>query len=137
MKQQGGCLCGQIRYQFEAAPVAAVHCHCVDCQKATGSGFATVFGLAVEDVSLADADGLQSFTVTADSGQTVTREFCGQCGSPLFTRAQNNPGFLWIKAGSLDDSSWLVPTDSCWTGSAQNWAPADSSLTQHTGNPEQ
>ncbi len=137
MSHAGGCLCGQIRYRFAAAPVATVHCHCTDCQKATGSGFATVFGLALEDVNVGDASALQSYTVAADSGQKVTREFCRNCGSPLFTRAENNPGFLWIKAGSLDDSSWLAPTDSCWTGSARPWAPADESLTQHTGNPEQ
>ena len=136
MSHRGGCLCGQIRYEFSGEPIAAVHCHCMDCQKATGSGFATVFGLALEDVSITGADALNTYTVSADSGQSVTREFCTSCGSQLFTQAENNPGFLWIKAGSLDDSSWLEPTDSCWTGSARSWAPADGSLTHHIGNPE-
>ena len=136
MSHRGGCLCGQIRYEFSGEPIAAVHCHCTDCQKATGSGFATVFGLALEDVSITGIDALKTYTVSADSGQSVTREFCANCGSQLFTQAENNPGFLWIKAGSLDDSGWLEPTDACWTGSARRWAPADTSLTHHIGNPE-
>jgi hypothetical protein len=131
----GGCLCRQVRYHFDAEPIAAVHCHCKDCQKATGSGFATVFGLADSDVEIRTEQSLGSFTVTADSGQSVTRQFCRHCGSPLFTLAENNPGFVWIKAGSLDDSSWLQPTDCCWAGSATSWAPPAAQLTQHEGNP--
>ena len=132
---QGGCLCGAVQYAFAADPIAAVHCHCTDCQKATGSGFATVFGLSLEDVEVRGVENLSYYTISVESGQTVTREFCRDCGSPLFTEAENNPGFLWIKAGSLDDSDWLTPTDCCWTGSATSWSPAISGLTHHSGNP--
>ena len=131
----GGCLCGQINYQFSSEPIAAVHCHCKDCQKATGSGFATVFGLAESDVEIDGLAQLGTFTLTAESGQKVSRQFCTQCGSPLFTLAENNPEFIWIKAGSLDDSNWLIPTYSCWTHSAANWAPPDTTLNQHSKNP--
>jgi len=134
-EQTGGCLCGEVRYRFSTEPIAAVHCHCTDCQKATGSGFATVFGLAENDLDIAGQASLGDYTITADSGQSVTRQFCRQCGSPLFTLAENNPGFIWIKAGSLDDRSWLAPTDSCWTNSAAAWAPADTHLNHHPGNP--
>ena len=126
-QQSGGCICGAIRYEFSADPIAAVHCHCTDCQKATGSGFATVFGLSIEQVALFGKETLSDYTLSAASGQTVTREFCSHCGSQLFTEAQNNPGFLWIKAGSLDNSDWLQPSAACWTGSARSWAPAAAS----------
>ena len=131
----GGCLCGAVQYDFDAAPIAAVHCHCSDCQKATGSGFATVFGLPETQLNLRGDTHLGSFSLTAVSGQQVTRQFCRECGSPLFTLAENNPGFIWIKAGSLDDPHWLQPTDSCWTQSAVPWAPADAQLIHHLGNP--
>lgn len=135
MPYQGGCLCGAVRYEFDAEPIAAVHCHCKDCQRATGSGFATVFGLSREQLDISGSDQLGRFTLTADSGRDVSRSFCARCGSPLFTEADNNPTLIWIKAGSLDDASWLQPTARCWTGSAAPWAPADDDLVRHTGNP--
>ena len=131
----GSCLCGAVSYAFDTEPVAAVHCHCTDCQKATGSGFATVFGLSMDDVALDGVSKLKYFTIKAPSGNSVSRAFCGECGSPMFTEAENNPGMLWIKAGSLDDSDWLAPTDACWTGSARSWAEANSALAHHQGNP--
>ena len=133
--QTGACLCGKVNCQFSDEPIAAVHCHCIDCRKVTGSGFATVFGLPDEAVTIAGEQHIKSFTLQADSEREVTRLFCVECGSQLFTRAENNPGFIWIKAGSLDDSSWLQPTASCWTGSATSWAPPQTGLTHHPGNP--
>lgn len=131
----GGCLCGAVGYYFDAEPIASVHCHCKDCQKATGSGFATVFGLADSDVNIEGGQALNEYTMSAQSGQQVTRQFCKVCGSQLFTVAENNPGFIWIKAGSLDDANWLAPTASCWTGSAASWAAPDPTLTSHPANP--
>ena len=133
--QTGQCLCGNIQYTFTQSPIACVHCHCTDCQKATGSGFATVFGLAKDNIEIENYESLGQFTLTAESGQSVTRLFCQTCGSPLFTEAQNNPDLIWIKAGSLEHSDWLQPTDSCWTGSATAWAPAPQGVTHHPGNP--
>ncbi|MEM7100149.1 MAG: GFA family protein [Pseudomonadota bacterium] len=133
--QTGSCLCGMIQYRFDDEPIATVHCHCVDCQRVTGSGFATVFGLPDQAVTITGEASIKSFTLTADSTRQVTRLFCANCGPQLFTRADNNPDFIWIKAGSLDDSSWLHPTDSCWTGSAASWASPQNGLTHHPGNP--
>ena len=133
--RSGGCLCGAIRYGFAVDPVATVHCHCRDCQRVTGSGFATVFGVASADLVIEGAATLGSYSLQAQTGQTVTRQFCSNCGSALFTKAQNNPDMLWIKAGSLDNGDWLEPTASCWTGSAAAWAPPAPGLEQHAGNP--
>ncbi|WP_041548911.1 GFA family protein, partial [Chamaesiphon minutus] len=36
----GGCMCGAIRYECSAEPIAMGLCHCQDCQRATGSAFA-------------------------------------------------------------------------------------------------
>ncbi|MFK7913526.1 MAG: GFA family protein [Pseudomonadales bacterium] len=132
----GGCLCGAVRYTFDAAPLAIVHCHCLDCQKATGSGFATVFGVLLTHFECTDASAaLRDYTVVAASGRTVTRQFCGQCGSPLFTRAALNPDQVWIKAGSLDDPGQLQASASCWADSAQPWAPPPPGVACFAQNP--
>lgn len=135
-EQTGGCLCGAVRYRASGEPLATFHCHCGDCQRATGSGFATVFGVpATAFKLLSGAEQLQEFSVNAESGNRVTRQFCGTCGSPLFTRAALNPEHIWIKAGSLDLSDWLQPSASCWSDSAQTWAPAPAAVAQFAKNP--
>jgi hypothetical protein len=58
----------------------------------------------------------------ADSRVTVFRQFCGSCGSPLFAGNEAFPGFVAIKAATLDDSSWLRPTAQVSTESAHPWA---------------
>ena len=130
----GGCLCQAVRYEFSTEPLMAVHCYCRDCQKATGSAFATVFGISQAAFRLLQGEPGE-FTVTANSGRAVTRQFCKVCGSPLFTKAEMAPGLIFIKAGSLDDPSWLTPSVNCWTSRAQPWAPIASELQGCAGNP--
>lgn len=131
----GHCLCQAVSYHFDCEPISAVHCHCSDCQKATGSGFATVFSVPEAAISISGQEHLTAFAVQAPSGKRVQRSFCKICGSPLFTHAESNPGYIWIKAGSLTESSWLKPQIACWTGSAASWAPAIDNIPQFQGNP--
>ena len=136
MQASGGCLCQAIRYKFDAEPVAIINCHCRDCQHATGSGFATVFGVEEAAVTIQEEQTLGAYTVQGVSGKNVTRLFCQQCGSPLFTRAEGNPGFIWIKAGSLDDSSWVQPQATCFAADSEAWSPPLQHIPQFAGNPE-
>lgn len=119
----GGCACGAIRYTCSAAPIAMINCHCRDCQRSTGGPFAAA--------ALVRSD---TFTVTgtprehvarADSGNEITRSFCGECGAPLFSRFGSLVG---IKAASLDDASWFRPTIDLWTRSAQPWTVLDPAI---------
>jgi hypothetical protein len=67
---------------------------------------------------------LASFTTTGeDHGGDTERNFCSACGSPLFSLAAAAPELALIKAGSLDDASWLEPALEVWTRSAQPWTP--------------
>ena len=70
-----------------------------------------------------------------ESGNQVTRKFCGDCGSPLFSELSGQAGILAIKAGSLDDPSWLVPGAHIWTASAQPWALPEDGLPRIEKNP--
>ena len=71
-----------------------------------------------------EGDTLASYTTTAeDSGGDTERSFCSACGSPLFSIAAAAPQLAFIKAGSLDDASWVEPAVEAWTRSAQPWSP--------------
>mgnify|MGYP003708056541 CR=1 FL=1 len=109
----GGCMCGAVRYTCKAEPAATVVCHCQDCQKHTGSAFATAMFFLKTDVDITGE--LKSFDKGTDAGNVMTRTFCGTCGSPLFSRVEVSPGMLWIKAGTLDDPSGYTPSAHIWT----------------------
>jgi hypothetical protein len=113
----------------------AAYCHCRDCQYAAGGPFSTV--VLVPSASLSVTKGEpRAYTLTAESGSDVTREFCGTCGSPLFSRLDANPAFGVIKAATLDDPSWIQPAMHIWTDSAQPWAPISEDLPRFAKNPQ-
>ena len=86
-KRQGGCRCGDIRYETSGEPQVVYYCHCRDCQRSTGSAFHV--GLVMKQDQVAMLSGKpKGHTTTSDSGHEMTREFCSNCGSPLFTRDQ-------------------------------------------------
>ncbi|MCP3934562.1 MAG: GFA family protein [Actinomycetia bacterium] len=124
---EGGCLCGAIRYSSSAEPRGMFVCHCTDCQRQTGTAFSVIvsvpetsFTIAGESLSSFDTDG-------DDSGQPVHRYFCSSCGSPLFSKVEAFTESVFIKAGTLDDSSWLDPKYHIWTSSKQPWVHIDES----------
>ena len=103
----GGCLCGQIRYTANADPAFVGVCHCTHCQKQTGTAFSVLVGIPKSAMSV--QGHVKTFHDTGDSGQPVERNFCPECGSPIFSDVAVMPGITFIKAGTLDDTTWLDP----------------------------
>jgi hypothetical protein len=120
----GRCLCGAVTYSIDAGPVVQAVCHCTDCQRQTGNPFSVI--VAVPRGSLqADGDTIATYVTKGDDhGLDTERSFCSACGSPVFSNSAVMPDVTFVKAGSLDDASWLEPTVEAWTSSAQPWAPA-------------
>ena len=129
-ERTGGCLCGNIRYTLSADPIAVAACHCKNCQRQAGSAL-SIIAVFPRDALALDGE-LKVFEDLGTSGQTVYRNFCPDCGSPVLT---DTPGaregdIIFIKAGTLDDTSILSPTTHYWTKSAQAWfdLPDDAEL---------
>ena len=117
----GGCLCGAIRYRCTAEPMTVYYCHCSDCRRSNGSAFHV--GVAVARASFEISKGAaKAWSKAADSGIIVTREFCADCGTPLFIRVETKPDRVLVHAGSLDDPSELEPSVEIWTDSKVPWA---------------
>ena len=133
--REGGCLCGELRYEFpEESVITAGHCHCTDCQKATGSGKATI--VFVPTGVLKIEGDFKTYTVVGSDGSHVSRGFCPVCGSPVISYAEEQPDVKFIKAGSLDDPSWVRAEASYWSDSAHDWSPVDAGIPRFTGNPD-
>ncbi len=116
---EGGCLCGAVRYSTTAEPVMQAVCHCRNCQRQAGSGWSMIMG--VPAAALAISGAVQTYADKGESGGDVRRQFCPTCGSPLFSHVSAAPDLVFIKAGTLDDTSQFTPQMQCWTDSKQHW----------------
>lgn len=123
----GGCLCGTIRYAVNAEPQRIHNCHCDTCRKVTGSAFATNIFVAEDDIVITQGEP-KSFSHTADSGNTVVKEFCANCGSQLFGHGTGRPGVKNIKVGSIDDASFVQPIANLYVKRALPFTQIDPSL---------
>jgi hypothetical protein len=83
-----------------------------------------------------EGDTLASFqTASEDYQSTTERRFCSACGSPLFSTIESMPEVAFLKAGTIDDTSWFEPTAEIWTRSAQSWAPHFDGVTRFERTP--
>jgi hypothetical protein len=116
----GGCLCGALRYEANAAPLYAGHCYCSDCQKASGSGFIPFLGFAAAAIRFTGES--RAFVSRADNGNDAMRNFCPVCGSLVFGGERGVSEDYNIYAGTLDDRSLFRPTIAIFARSRPDWA---------------
>jgi hypothetical protein len=130
----GGCVCRAVRYTCAAEPLLTLNCHCADCQHVSGAAF--VSGLIVPANALVVEGEPRWHEVTAESGHTARRGFCGRCGTQLFSESTASQGrWRGIRAASLDDASWFQPQMDIFTKSAQPWAALDPALPKFEAAP--
>jgi hypothetical protein len=122
----GHCLCGNVTYSADAEPMAVALCHCEDCQRQSGAAFS--INVLIDRAALQiDGDSQRSFeTIGADTGQPRERIFCSTCGSPLITVLAEAENMAIIKAGTLDDKSWLTPQIEVFADYEHSWVKAGS-----------
>jgi hypothetical protein len=126
----GRCLCGQVRYEYAGPVGPANYCHCEDCRRCTGSAFN--IGVRFEAAALRMLGAApKGFTKRGDSGGELTRHFCSECGSPIFTASPKHPEFVYVKAGTLDDPSLVQPASQIWLDSSVPWGRIAPELTSY------
>ncbi len=114
----GGCQCGKVRYRITGKPLVFYLCHCTECQRHTSSAFGESLRLRRADLEI---DGeMACFTRQSDSGKRREGWFCPDCGVRIVHGTAGSDQ-VNIKAGTLDDTSWLVPAGHIWTGSKQSF----------------
>jgi hypothetical protein len=131
---EGGCQCGAIRYRLTAEPKVLAVCHCKECQRQSGSAFGMSLIVSQSGFELLSGS-LKSFTRSADSGRQIECRFCGDCGTRICHVPTYADGVLNVKAGTLDDTSWLQPAVQVWTRSKQPWVAMPDDLPAVEGQP--
>ena len=134
-KVRGRCLCGHVVYEYSGSVGPANYCHCEDCRRCTGSAFniGVRFDLAEFHIVSGSPKG---FTKRGESGNELTRHFCPECGSPIYTSAPKHPEYVYVKAGTLDDPAIVKPVRQNWAASAVSWSQVDRVLPSFARGPE-
>lgn len=116
----GGCRCGQLRYRFrQEGPLLNYCCHCLDCQKSTGSAFADQLIVMVEALEV-EGDSMTS-TQPRPSGGITTAHFCPECFSRVHSVNSERPGMAIVRGGSLDDPTLVEPFAHMWVKRKRGW----------------
>ena len=92
--------------------------------------------LLIPNESLQINGELKYYTVTGSAGSNISRGFCAECGSPLVSFVKENSDIKFIKAGSIDDSTWINADSNFWSSTAKSWSPVDETIHTFTHNPD-
>jgi len=123
MKIDGHCHCGEIAFAAEVDPDALSICHCTDCQTLTGSAFRINIPTAAEDFVLLRGTP-KTYVKTAESGNQRRHAFCGNCGTPIYACAVDNPTSYALRVGTITQRAAFRPRRQSWRRSALNWVDA-------------
>jgi hypothetical protein len=116
----GGCLCGAVKYIAACKPIVTRACWCNVCQT-LAAGNATI-NLAFPKAKVTITGELSDFQGIADSGNKMHRKFCPECGTHLFSEAEERPTIIVVRAGTLVDSKDIKIEGLIWTSEAPSWA---------------
>ncbi|MFC3712845.1 GFA family protein [Sphingoaurantiacus capsulatus] len=128
MIAEGGCLCGAVRYRFDAEPTNIGYCHCSMCRKASGSPVIAACTLPRDRLQMLQGEDA---LVRYPSSPAVTRLFCGTCGGHLFFDIPDEPDTIDIWLGSLDEPDRVVPTFHIYAADAVAWHRIDDGLPRY------
>jgi len=120
------CSCGQLRLTCEGDPVRISICHCLECQKRTGSVFAAQARFARERVTIEGRTA--TWTRRGDSGTSATFHFCPHCGSTVYWEPGDAPGLLTVAVGAFADPAFPPPHVSVYEERRHPWALAAGRL---------
>ena len=125
-ENEGGCVCGSVRYVTTGNPLRVTVCHCTWCQRRTGSAFAVVVPFREEQVKITGGPLTRYRHVSDESGRWLDLEFCPKCGANIGFTFEWRPGVRIVEAGTFDDPSWISPDRQefryIFLRSAQRWS---------------
>ena len=124
------CACGKVSLTVTGRVRSMFMCSCEDCQRATGTGHATVALASSGDVTVTGPT--HSFARPANSGATLTRWFCPECGTPLYAQSSRALELLMLPVGLFGaDTEWFVPNQLIFARSHRDWDLVSDDLPWH------
>lgn len=114
------CQCGELTATIDdGAEPFVVACHCVECQKRSGSPFGVMAYFEVGDVAIRGE--VSEYTRAAEGESTFTTGFCPTCGSTIYGRASRHPDLVGITVGTITDPAFPAPERSIYERNQHHW----------------
>jgi hypothetical protein len=117
--REGGCACGAVRYRLASDPLFTHCCHCLNCQRQTGSAFVINLLIEADRVELLAGDP-QPIEVPRDDGSKQKIFRCATCQVAVFSE-YGRPEVLFVRGGTLDLPSSVVPDVHIFARSKLPW----------------
>jgi hypothetical protein len=117
--REGGCACGAVRYRLASDPLFVHCCHCLNCQRQTGSAFVVNLLIEADRVELLAAEP-QAVDVPRDDGGVQRIFRCPTCQVAVFS-LYTRPDVRFVRAGTLDEPRSVVPDVHIFTKSKVGW----------------
>jgi hypothetical protein len=117
--REGGCACGAVRYRLTSEPLITHCCHCLSCQRQTGSAFVVNLLIEADRLELLAGDP-QPVDVPRDDGSTQRIFRCPTCQVAVFSE-YGRPQVRFVRGGTLDEPRSVVPDVHIFTRSKVDW----------------
>ncbi|MCG6856912.1 MAG: GFA family protein [Salaquimonas sp.] len=117
---EGGCSCGAVRYRLKREPMFTHCCHCLDCQKETGSAFAINALTEADEVELLTGKPV-AYSMQTTSGRPHDIFRCAKCGVALWSDYGRRGYLLFLRVATLDEPHAIEPDVHIYTRSKVPW----------------
>jgi hypothetical protein len=124
--REGGCACGEARYRLASDPLFVHCCHCLNCQRQTGSAFVINVLIEADRVELLAGEP-QPIAVPRDDGTKQTIWRCATCQIAVFSQYTSRR-IRFVRAGTLDDPAAVAPDVHIYTRSKLPWVMLPDSV---------
>jgi hypothetical protein len=124
--REGGCACGQVRYRLTSDPLFTHCCHCLNCQRQTGSAFVINLLIEADRVEMLAGDP-QPVDVPRDDGSKQRIFRCPICQVAVFSE-YGRPAVKFVRGGTLDEPSSITPDVHIYTRSKLGWITIPDSV---------
>lgn len=118
--REGQCRCGQLKVSCEGEPVRISVCHCLNCQRRSGSAFSAQARWPEAQVTIT-GEAKEFVTSDSDSGSSASFHFCGRCGSTVYYYIEAMPGLIAVPIGAFADPTFPAPTFSVFEDRMHMW----------------
>jgi hypothetical protein len=119
-KLEGGCACGAVRYRLASVPMFVHCCHCLDCQRQTGSAFVLNALIETDRVEILSGSP-EPIAVPTESGRPHRIFRCSKCQTAVWSEYGGVAKLRFVRVGTLDTPSALAPDIHIYTRSKQPW----------------